>query len=65
MSVKEGVAPVTNLDRQPFFVFKFIISKGERDAISNSEQNMTETDINCSVSFIYDIKQKRYHKQER
>lgn len=32
----------------------FIISESAFLTISNTEQNMPETDINCSESFIYD-----------
>ena len=40
----------------------FIITKAMSDSISKQGQNMPETDINYSESFIYQIAKKVYHK---
>ena len=42
-------------------VHGFIITKAMSDSISKQGQNMTETDINYSESFIYQIAKKVYH----
>lgn len=39
-----------------------IITKAMPDSISKQGQNMPETDINYSESFIYQIAKKVYHK---
>lgn len=45
-------------------VYGLIITKAMSVSISKEGQNMTETDINYSESFIYQIGKKVYHKFE-